>query len=458
MHRQHLVACLLVAAFAVACSSGGSSKGPDSAGETPDQSGGTDTVGSAVDVPTAVDVPVDVAPEVTAEPLPFAPAGPGEAPDPMSFGPFPVGVRTYDLYDDSRPDPERGTGRWLRTDVWYPAVQAARDGERAVIDLKVEALGIDLGDKEDVIMNADIPEIPTEAVRDALLDASHGPYPVVLFSHGSNGIRWQSVFYTVHLASHGYIVISPDHDYNTLWDILIDGFMADTMADSLTKRPDDMRFLLDTLLGWHEDADSPFFGAVDGEHVAASGHSLGGVTSTALGCLDERIDVIVLHSPQIMAGQMIGGCMDKPYPVPSLTQGGTLDDTLTYCGQYCDYRHELFGDQPRYLMELVDGGHFTFSDVCLLDLVEVARELEMGSDAEHILTDGCGDFNVDYEIAHDTINYYATAFLNGYLRGSEASLDLLVERDEAPFDVINFFEGDVPDFWGEGGCAECSVF
>lgn len=407
----------------------------------------------------AVDAgPGDVAVDVYVEPLPFAPAGPEAAPDPMQFGPFPVGVMTVDLYDDSRPDAVRGTGRWLRTEVWYPAVQAARDGEPATIVLMEQLDGIDLGDKEEVMRNADIPPIPTAAVRDADIDATNGPYPVMLFSHGANGIRFQSVFFTVHLASHGYIVIAPDHDHNTLWDIIIHGFSGDSMADSVLKRPDDMIFLLDKLVAWNAEPGSRFYGTVDEERVAVSGHSLGGVTAAAVACREPRIDAVVFHSPAIGPGLAVGGCAGAPFPVPSLTMGGTLDNTLAYCGQYCDYRNVLKGDQPKYLYELRNGGHFTFSDMCVLDLLSVAQELELGDEADHILRDGCGEDNVPYETAHQTIDYYATAFLNGYIRGSAASLDLLVDRDDPPFDDVSFYSGDVPDFWGEGGCDECSMF
>lgn len=155
--------------------------------------------GSGAGGEIAPDATPDVSQAEVGEPLPFAPGGPDAAPDPMAFGPFPVGVRTFDLYDDSRPNAATGTGRWLRTDVCYPAVQAARDQPFAIIDLKQEAEGIDLGDQADLILNADVP-VPTAAHRDAALDGSHGPYPVVLFSHGANGIRWQSVFHTVLLA------------------------------------------------------------------------------------------------------------------------------------------------------------------------------------------------------------------------------------------------------------------
>lgn len=400
----------------------------------------------------------DVSPAEVFEPLPFAPAGPDAAPDPMAFGPFPVGVRTFDLYDDSRPNAATGKGRWLRTDVWYPAVQAARESPFAIIDLKQEAAGIDLGEQADLILNADVPQIPTAAHRDAALDGSHGPYPVVLFSHGANGIRWQSVFHTVLLASHGYVVISPDHEDNTLWDILISGVSMSSIGESIPARIIDMRFLLDTLLGFSAEPAHPLYGSADSARVGATGHSLGAITSIGLACVEPRVKTVVLHSPQILAGYAAGHCLGKPYPVPSLTMGGTLDETLKYCGQYCDYKNRLLTEQPKYLFELVNGGHFTFSDVCVLDLVDIAEKLELGTAATHILNDGCGPQNVPYAEAHQAINHYATAFFNWQLRGSEGSRALLVDRDDSPFEHVNFFEGDVPDFWGEGGCSGCVQF
>ena len=394
--------------------------------------------------------------EVAKAPLDFDPAGPDAAPDPYEAGPFPVGVMTFDFYDDSRPDELRDNqGRWLRVDVWYPATQDYKDGPFEKMDLKKQAEDIDLGDKQEIIANADLPLIQTVSARDAEIEPTHGPYPVILFSHGANGIRWQSVFYTQHLASHGYIVISPDHDHNTIWDIIRDGFQGDSLLSSLTKRPDDMSFLLDRAVEWNRDETSVFYGLIDEENVGVTGHSLGGITSTIMPCKDPRFKAAVLHSPSIAAGYLYGVCDLEDYPVPTLTMGGTLDDTLPYCGMYCDYKNMLLSTQPKYLYELEAGGHFTFSDICRLDLIAVSQELDMGNDAKNALSDGCADFNAPFEDAQKTINYYATAFFNLYLRDSEGSDQYLEDRDDAPFDVVNFFTGDVPDYWGEGGCEAC---
>ena len=45
-------------------------------------------------------------------------------------------------------------------------------------------------------------------------------FPVVIFSHGKGGLRQQSTFYTAVLASHGYVVVSPDHEGDTIVELL----------------------------------------------------------------------------------------------------------------------------------------------------------------------------------------------------------------------------------------------
>lgn len=376
----------------------------------------------------------------------------------MAMGPFPVGVATIDLYDDSRPNAAAdGRGRWLRTEIWYPAVEASRAAPRESMDLLRETEGVDLGAYRQVVLDAEVPTVEVDAVRDADLDGQAGPFPMLFFSHGSNGIRWQSVFYTIHLASHGYVVLAPDHEHNLIWDLMDDGFDGESVLGSLQDRPQDIRFLLDWALAQAAAPGNLLSGALDPGRIGVTGHSAGAVTAMATPCLDERVGAVVLHSPQVHAGFAFGGCTDLPYPVPSLTMGGTLDRTIAYCSQYCGYR-DLLGGPPRYLYELVDGGHFTFADICSLDLVRVAQELQMGDEAENFLRDGCGEANVPYALAHDSINHYATAFFDRHLKGVQASQAHLTDRSEPPFDVVRFFEGEVPDFPGEGGCSRCPLF
>ena len=48
-----------------------------------------------------------------------------------------------------------------------------------------------------------------------------GPFPVVIYSHGSGGLRYIASDYTEAIASYRYIVVAPDHTGNTAVDRLV---------------------------------------------------------------------------------------------------------------------------------------------------------------------------------------------------------------------------------------------
>ncbi|MBN2494074.1 MAG: prolyl oligopeptidase family serine peptidase [Deltaproteobacteria bacterium] len=380
--------------------------------------------------------------------LPFAPAGPQAAPDPALAGPFPVGLMTVEVLDETRIHEQTGKPRRLILEIWYPAEQRYKDGPWAVYDLAAEAPEEYLGDKYEIVHDAELPVIETASVRDAAMDREHAPYPLLFFSHGANGIRWQSIFYTIHLASHGYVVVSPDHEYNTLWDIIRDGYDPGSVALSAPQRIEDLRLLADLFIDKNDTPDDFFEASIDPERIGITGHSFGGWTTLCKLCQDERFKVGVAHAPEIPMA--IGYCDFNAYPAPIMVMGGTLDDTLDWRDQYCGYQ-AMQTSLPKFLVELVDAGHFTFSDICRLDLLSIAEDLGMGGQAEDALKDGCGEFNMPWEQAHDVIRYYATAFFNQHLRDSPGSESFLVDLAEAPYDQVNFYRGQAPD-WPDGGC------
>src|SRR5439155_87759 len=90
----------------------------------------------------------------------------------------------------------RGCARRVTIEVYYPSTPAAVAGVPHDV---AEVLGI--------------PVATTPAFRNVA--RAPGPFPLVLFSHGNGGIRFQSLFLCAHLASHGYVVASPDHRGDT---------------------------------------------------------------------------------------------------------------------------------------------------------------------------------------------------------------------------------------------------
>jgi predicted dienelactone hydrolase len=140
-------------------------------------------------------------------------------------------------------------------DVWYPA--ALKEG--------------------DEIAQYHPTVLERAAYRDPAVDLHAGPHPIVAFSHGYMGVRFQSLDIMEHVASHGFVVVAPDHKYNTL----LDG-NRDYDAQGMLERPDDLRYAVDHLLGLGSEPGR-FNAAFREGDYAAIGHSFGAFTVMRLG-------------------------------------------------------------------------------------------------------------------------------------------------------------------------------
>jgi predicted dienelactone hydrolase len=346
-------------------------------------------------------------------PLDLCPAGPEYAPDPSTTGPYPVGAMTFPvtLLD------QNGNPRTIRIEVWYPTTEEHRNGPFDAIDFVQDA-------PESVkdlvqVYEGQLPSIPVDVVRNAPLRRADGPYPLVVFSHGAYGIRFQSVFFTVPLASHGYVVASADHTGNILYDLLGDGsYNVDSMIVSAFDRPLDAVAVIDEMIRKSSDITDPLYLAVDDQGVGISGHSFGGYTSLNLGFTDSRIKAVLPMAPATFPLGLLGFKLAE-FPHPMMMMTGGLDKTL----KTQDEMAKPFLDfpSPKFYFELKTGGHFTYSDICMLDLLYIANDLGI-PDADNALNDGCADFNLDTDIAHPIIRQFGIGFFNYYLRQSPGSL------------------------------------
>ncbi|MCP4501968.1 MAG: hypothetical protein GY822_18575 [Deltaproteobacteria bacterium] len=372
-------------------------------------------------------------PDVHAD-LPFAPAGPNEtqAPDPAKMGPYAVGVRTLTFYDDTRSTNDSGEPRKLIVEIWYPSTEDARG---ATEDYLLWDL---LNDEQKLNFDPeDLGAISTEALRDAPV-RDNEKYPVLLFSHGNDGIRMQSTYYTNYLASHGYVVVSPDHEGDTLVEML-DELQAegdnitsttDSYTDTFFDRPIDMSYLINQL----EDLDvaDPLKAVLDLEHIGISGHSFGALTSFRTAGFDYRIDALVAQAPVgvglvNLALDVQVADMGIPYMIQSAGMDLSLEESL--------HAESLWNHMvpPRFSLSLTKGGHYTYSDLCILDVEALNVAIER--DVWFVLTDGCGEENIAPADAFPIIRHYGIGFFNHYLRGSPGSLDLILSADKLPTDI-----------------------
>jgi hypothetical protein len=444
--RNPVIVMILVGAFGlfVACGSSpqdvpdvtdaavGDVPGEDAAVDVP----GTDEVGTTDTGPEEFEWDPSPTPNCVDD---FCAAGPGSAPNPMEFGPFPVGLRRVVFVDPKQTNYD-GTPRTLVTEIWYPTTKEYYDDNpKFAYDIREDvALLPGYEDLLETLNTVDVGTFPVQAVKDAPVRHGDGRYPLVLFSHGAFGIRFQSIFYTVLLASHGYVVVAPDHDKNTLYDLFKSGYSSKHLVESAFARPKDIQFLMSRMEDWDRDPGNEFYKTIDTNNVGITGHSFGGYVCFAATYfadengyaeLDPRVKVIV---PQAPAGYLIGvlGIYGPDWHLPTMIQGGEMDNTLDFKQAFKDPWDTL--GAPKWFLNIKRGGHYTFSDLCTLNLLEAAEKLGYG-DAKDALTDGCGEENWSWHEAKDAINLYSVSAFNRYLRLSADSAQYMTPEAGARF-------------------------
>jgi predicted dienelactone hydrolase len=251
--------------------------------------------------------------------------------------------------------------------------------------------------------------------------------PVMVFSHGSGGIRWQSLYLVERLATRGWIVVAPDHVGNTFLD---DGEI-DTV-EVMSRRPGDIRATYDWLLA--TAGDRQLTGCIDAAAgFTMAGHSFGAYTTLVVagatldvaasqawcatngGWLCDEVNDFTIANPDVTVADwtddrvtaavtmapagyevLVGGLSNVT--VPHLSWGGSLDE-LTPVEEQVRPLWEGVGSSPKYLAVLEGAGHFTFSDACnFLPIFEDCKEPYLQG-AE----------------AHPVIGAVTTAFVEGLL-------------------------------------------
>jgi predicted dienelactone hydrolase len=325
----------------------------------------------ATDVPTTTETPTTTAaPEPDVTPIDLA--GPG---------PYAVGVVTRSL-------PEGNP-----VEVWYPAGEAARGGtvEYTVRSFLPPAVGDLVPDTIDDTRSID-------ATRDAA-PASGGPFPVVLFSHGSTSFRLQSSVLAQHLASWGIVTASTDHPSRDLLNVI--GGTAEGQPPSI----DDFRSMRTYLTTLGDD--EILGGALDNDRIALGGHSAGGGTIAQMAGDDGILGYVSYAS----------GLGDEAPEVPSLFMAGELDMIVDPVERTAAAFERA--PSPSWLWSFAGSGHLAFSDLCavggegatLIDLAEAAGLGALVDDRLRLLgTDGCEEPNRPVEAMWPGVHQAATGF------------------------------------------------
>jgi len=349
-----------------------------------------------------------------------APAGP------EATGPYPVGVTTIQLTDPSREDPGLGAPRPLLAEIWYPAADSAKDAPPSkFMDFYMNGENAQMNIILTVAFKFDVTKINDTfkmiAVRDA--EVAKGVFPLLIFSHGNGGMRAQNTFWCDHMASHGFIVAAVDHTHNscaTSYKGKVIPYQQDGRTQAALDRPKDVRFLIDELTRLNGDEAARIHGHVDLENIGVAGHSFGGFTAMAANFHDPRVDAI---APMAAVVPEYATASTKPL----LLFIATEDDTIGEKGNARARAYFEATTAPKYLVEMKDGGHYTFSD-----MYQINPSWGDGVGEGKRITDDSAVRYIDMTSAYALTNGYSVAFFSQYLKGSDSYRSYLEQsQDEA---------------------------
>ncbi len=270
--------------------------------------------------------------------LPAGGCGLADAPD--ATGPWAVGHRQLASVDTSRPPQGDPAGRSLPLEVWYPVDPADAYGPFTEYTLTGPFT------------------LPSALAHEDVTVSSAGPRPLIVFSHGSGGIAIQSVALMERLASHGFVVVAPNHTGNTSFD------NSTPIAQALLDRVPDVSFVIDHMTTRAATLADPFYGRIDGLNVGVAGHSLGGFTALAVKAgyqsipADARVQAIMPIAP---AASALSDAELGTITVPTLFMTGTLDPLLADEVRAAG----LIQSSPfNYRADVIGANHTHFANVC----------------------------------------------------------------------------------------------
>lgn len=222
--------------------------------------------------------------------------------------------------------------------------------------------------------------------------------PLVVFSHGSFGMKNSNETLFQELASHGYVVCSIDHTYQCFSTKLSNGktirvsgaFMKEIAVDNPHDKPEqslshfekwmyirtgDINFVLNTVIEKASEEDNGLlvYSLIDTSRICIMGHSLGG--SAALGVGRQRNDiaaVISLEAPFLCDIQGVDAdgnyIFDQSeYPIPVLNVYSDASwEHLREWKQYGENARLLDMESDDIQNVYLSGiGHFSLTDLSL---------------------------------------------------------------------------------------------
>jgi predicted esterase len=267
--------------------------------------------------------------------------------------------------------------------------------------------------------------------RDLAVDVAHGPYPVVIFIHGTASMRAASITTNTHWASRGFIVLAADYPGLGLLDQLNSACgYPETGAQDVEG---DVQAQIGALSS--ASGDYAFLkGHVDLTRLALAGHSQGACMSATLSTTaNVRVVIPISGSTQVspapdlksimwIAGMddtvigytdsLIGNIVCPANPLPASSDTGAYDASPGP------------PEVTKRLAGIRGGGHLSVTDLCQInslghtDLEQMHMDGICGVDTAVIIglpaLFDCG--TLDWKKSVDAVNYVSTAALEETLQ------------------------------------------
>lgn len=339
-----------------------------------------------------------------------APETSGDASVSVAHGPpYAVGTARFALAVTS--------ARTLDVQVWYPAADSAKAeaaAGRPVADFETGAHKTTLtgllaaapdGCTSKTMHAADAPPSYT---RDE-------PFPLLVFSHCMDCVRFSMFSVAEQLASRGFVVAAPDHLGGTIYDA--EGVIN---SEFLRTRAGDIRGVIDAMLDGSDTAvPTPVRGKLDASRIGAFGHSYGSITTGLVLSTDARVKagVMIAAPPESV---LVTGVTIANIRQPGLFFEALEDNSITLLGNaYIEANYDDYPVSAR-LIQVADAGHWSFTDIAGLG------NFDPGCGTGQRMTNPLASFRyLDNEVARGLTKSYVTAFFESQLLDDAAARAVL---------------------------------
>jgi dienelactone hydrolase len=209
-----------------------------------------------------------------------------------------------------------------------------------------------------------------------------GPFPLVVFSHGTGGSRAGYAFLGEHWASHGYVSLHVQHlgSDQAVWQRQPEPMKLMKAAaldpENAAQRPRDVSFAIDQAEGL-QAGDGPLAGRLDLARIGLAGHSFGAHTALAVAgqlllgpdgrevsLADPRVKAAIAMSPQAPRRRDLAEKLYAPVKIPCFHMTGTRDESplglTSAANRRVAFDHVRGADQ--YLLIFAEGDHMVFAD------------------------------------------------------------------------------------------------